>query len=172
MSVKNRKTEMEKYINHFDQNTDKLLKTIKDYPIEKLNAKNSSEWSVLEILEHIYITDQVIYSIVSKHSDIESKTTEIVGRDKLETILVDQRNKKLQTPELLKPKGHFKNLTDFSSAFSTLRNTIKSDLTTEKIRFDNRIHNHFILGEMTITDWFNFMLFHTKRHLQQIEESK
>ncbi|WP_420572745.1 DinB family protein [Kordia sp.] len=161
---------MEKYINYFELNTDKLLETIKGYPIEKLTKKNGSEWNVLEILEHIYITDKVIYSIVSKPSESESKTTEIVGQGKLETILVDQRNKKLQTPELLKPKGHFQNLTDFNSAFSTLRNTIKNDLATEKIRLDNRIHNHFLLGEMTITDWLNFILFHTERHLKQIED--
>ena len=109
---------------------------------------------------------------MSKPSENESKTTEIVGRNKLETILVEQRNKKQQSPELLKPKGDFKNLTDFNSAFLTLRNTMKNGLSTGKIRFDNRIHNHFLLGEMTITDWLNFILFHTERHLKQIEESK
>lgn len=163
---------MERYINDLEQNTNKLLVTVKDYPIEKLTKKNGSEWSILEILEHIYITDKVIYSIVSKPSENESKITEIVGRNKLETILVEQRNKKQQSPELLKPKGDFKNLTDFNSAFLTLRNTMKNGLSTGKIRFDNRIHNHFLLGEMTITDWLNFILFHTERHLKQIEESK
>jgi len=163
---------MERYINDLEQNTNKLLVTVKDYPIEKLTKKNGSGWSILEILEHIYITDKVIYSIVSKPSENESKTTEIVGRNKLETILVEQRNKKQQSPELLKPKGDFKNLTDFNSAFLTLRNTMKNGLSTGKIRFDNRIHNHFLLGEMTITDWLNFILFHTERHLKQIEESK
>ena len=130
---------MKKYINNLEQNTNNLLETIKDYPIEKLTAKNSKEWSILELLEHIYITDKVIYTIISKPSDKESKTKEIIGLNKLETVLVEQRNKKLQSPDLLHPRGHFQNLADFNSAFITLRNSIKNDLTTEKLKVDNRI---------------------------------
>lgn len=163
---------MEKYINDLDHNTEKLIETVKDYSIEDLTAKNSDKWSILEVLEHIYITDKVIYSIVSKPSDKESKTKEIIGVNKLESILVGQINKKLQSPDLLRPKGHFQNLADFNSAFTTLRSSIKKDLITMKIKVDNRIHNHFLLGEMTITDWLNFILLHTERHLKQIEGNK
>ena len=163
---------MEKYINDLDHNTEKLIETVKDYSIEDLTAKNSDKWSILEVLEHIYITDKVIYSIVSKPSDKESKAKEIIGVNKLESILVGQINKKLQSPDLLRPKGHFKNLADFNSAFTTLRSSIKKDLITMKIKVDNRIHNHFLLGEMTITDWLNFILLHTERHLKQIEGNK
>lgn len=161
---------MEKYINNLEQNTDKLLDTVKDYPIEKLTNRNGSEWSILEILEHIYLTDKVIYSLVAKPSESKSETNEIVGRNKLENILVEQRSQKQQSPDLLKPKGNFKNLNDFNSALTTLRATIKNSISTGVIQLDNRIHNHFILGEMTITDWLNFILFHTERHLQQIKE--
>ena len=163
---------MEKYINDLDHNTEKLMEAVKDYSLEDLTAKNSDKWSVLEVLEHIYITDKVIYSIVSKPSDQESKTKEIVGKNKLESILVGQIDKKLQSPDLLRPKGQFQNLADFNSAFRDLRNSLKNDFLTKKIKADNRIHHHFLLGEMTITDWLNFILFHTERHLSQIEKRR
>jgi len=79
--------------------------------------------------------------------------------------LVDQRGKKLQTNDLLSPQGNFQTLADFNSAFIIIRNSIEKNLTTENLKIDNRIHNHFLLGEMTITDWLNFILFHTERHL-------
>ncbi|WP_172441818.1 DinB family protein [Formosa algae] len=161
---------MEKYIKELEQNANKLLETVKEYSIEKLTEKSGSEWSLLEILEHIYITDKVIYSIISKPSDKESKAKELFGQNKLEIILIDQRDKKIQSPDFLHPKGHFKNLSDFNSEFIDLRNSLKNDLITEKVKIDNRIHNHPLLGEMTITDWLNFILFHTERHLKQIEE--
>lgn len=163
---------MEKYIHDLDHNTEKLIETVRDYSIEDLTAKNGDKWNILEVLEHIYITDKVIYSIVSKPSDTESKTKEIIGVNKLESILVGQINKKLQSPALLLPKGHFQDLADFNSAFTMLRSSIKMDLITMKIKVDNRIHKHFLLGEMTITDWLNFILFHTERHLKQIEGTK
>ena len=161
---------MEKYINKLNQNTKKLLESVEKYSIEKLNQKNDSTWSILEILEHIYITDKVIYSIISKPSEKESKTKELFGDNKLENILIDQRDKKIQSPDFLYPKGYFQNLSNFNSAFIDLRNSLKNDLVTEKIKIDNRIHNHPLLGEMTITDWLNFIIFHTERHIKQINE--
>ena len=161
---------METYINDLEQNTNNLLETVKEYSIEKLTTKTGTKWSILEVLEHVYITDKVIYTIVSRPSDKVSKTQEIIGQNKLETILVGQRDKNLKSPDLLHPKGNFKNLAEFNSAFIILRDSIKNDLVTEKLKMDNRIHNHFLLGEMTIIDWLNFILFHTERHLKQIEE--
>lgn len=168
----NNNIEMKKYINDIDHNTEKLIEIVKDCSIEDLNTKFNDKWSILEVLEHIYITDKVIYSIVSKPSDKESKTKEIIGLNKLEIILLGQINEKLQSPDLLRPKGYFQNLVDFNSAFRTLRSSIKNDLMTTKIKVDNRTHNHFLLGEMTITDWLNFLLLHTERHLKQLEEKK
>lgn len=168
----NNNIEMKKYINDIDHNTEKLIETVKGCSIEDLNTKFNDKWSILEVLEHIYITDKVIYSIVSKPSDKESKTKEIIGLNKLEIILLGQINEKLQSPDLLRPKGYFQNLVDFNSAFRTLRSSIKNDLMTTKIKVDNRTHNHFLLGEMTITDWLNFLLLHTERHLKQLEEKK
>ena len=55
------------------------METVKEYPIEKLTEKSGSEWSLLEILEHIYITDKVIYNIVSKPSEKESNAKELFG---------------------------------------------------------------------------------------------
>lgn len=161
---------MEKYIHKLDQNTHKLLEKVKEYSIEKLKEKRESEWSILEILEHIYFTDKVVYSLVSKPSEKESDAKELFGQKKLATILIDQRDKKIQSPDFLYPKGHFKNLSHFNSEFIDLRNSLKNDLITEKVKIDNRIQNHPLLGEMTITDWLNFILFHTERHLQQIHE--
>jgi hypothetical protein len=167
-----RKTKMEKYIKELEQNTNKLLETVKEYPIEKLTEKSGSEWSLLEILEHIYITDKVIYSIVSKPSEKESNAKELFGQNKLEIILIEQRDKKIQSPDFLHPKGYFQNLLEFNSAFTDLRNSLKNELITENVKIDNRIHNHPLLGEMTITDWLNFIPLHTERHLKQIEDRK
>jgi len=56
---------MENDSKKLEKNTNNLITTVKDYSIENLTSKNGAEWSILEILEHIYTTDKVIYSIVS-----------------------------------------------------------------------------------------------------------
>ena len=171
-TLTNLKIEMENYINEIEHNTQKLLETVRDFAIEDLIAKENDKWSILEVLEHIYITDKVIYSIIAKPSDKEFYSKEIIGKNKLESILVGQIDVKLQSPDLLRPKGVFQNFTDFNIAFTSLRNSIKDDLLTRKFKIDNRIHTHFLLGDMTITDWLNFILLHTERHLIQIKKNK
>ena len=167
----NKKALLEKYVNRLQQNTNILLETVEGYPIEYLTKKEPSEWSVLEILEHIYLADKVIHRIVSTPSDNAFANKEILGRQKLETILVGHQYVKVQSPDILQPKGRFKNLAEFNLAFSSLRATIQNDLVTKKIVVDNRIHNHPMLGEMTILDWLNFILYHTERHLKQIKRT-
>ncbi len=161
---------MEEYIKDLEKNTNKVLETVKDYPLEKLTQKIDLEWSVLEVLEHIYMSDKLIYRIISKSSENESESKEIIGRNKLKTILIEQRKNKVQSPEVLKPKGYFKNLAEFNLAFSTLRKAIQNDLISKKLVVDNRTYNHPILGEMTVKDWLYFSLFHAERHLKQIQE--
>jgi len=144
---------------------------VKDYSIETLIAKGGKGWSIFEILEHIHVTDKAIYHLLSTPSEKKSDSKEIVGAKKLEFYLVQGRNKrKVQSPNLLQPKGRFQDLAEFTTAFTSARNNIKSDLLSGKIIVDNRIHNHFIIGEMTITDWLYFVLYHAERHLKQIED--
>lgn len=163
---------MVEYLKQLDENTHHLLAVIDELSVDKVVEHNGSGWSVLEILEHIYLTDKAICQVVSKEANTSSQVKEIVGQAQLKRILVTERNSKIEAPDMLKPKGDFQSIADFKTAFLQLRNTLKSDMSTERLKVDNRVHRHFILGEMTIADWLNFILFHTDRHIKQIEELK
>ena len=126
---------------------------------------------MLEVLEHIYLTDRIIHTIVSRPSDDKSSSEEIIGDDKMKNILVEQRtSKKVSAPEILKPKGSIKDLDTFENIFLAQRKAFKEDIVAGNIIIDNRIHKHPLLNEMTIADWLNFTVHHTQRHIEQIKE--
>jgi len=162
--------DIKKYIKRLDQNTANVLEVVGGYTTEQLTAKTGNEWCILEILEHLLLTDNIIYKLLSRTSGNVSCTKEIIGEKEMHNILVNQRNKKVRSPEPLRPKGNLINIVDFQSGFTAIREKIKAGLITKLIVVDNRIHPHFSIGEMTIADWLNFIISHTDRHLLQIQE--
>lgn len=124
----------------------------------------------MQILEHIYIVDKVIYRLLLKPSDNLSETEELLGDNKIKRLVVEKREYKVAALESLQPKGEITDVLTLETMFTQQRNSIKNDLESGKIIMDNRIHKHPYLGEMTIADWLSFILHHTQRHLEQIKD--
>jgi hypothetical protein len=151
-------------------NTVEVLTFVKGIPSADFNKQTLGKWNILQILEHVYITEKLVGRLLSQPSSHTSKTPEILGDDKLKRAVVDLRNRKVQAPELFHPKGKFKTIEDFEKLFSENRTELIAALGSGKIVVDGRIQKHPYLGEMTITDWLYFMPHHTQRHLEQIKD--
>lgn len=162
--------DLENFVENLDHTTNTVLQVAKDCSPEQLHFKEAGKWSVLEILEHLYLTDRVIFTIISRPSETISPSSEIVGNEALQKILVEKRGHKIISPDMLQPKGEIKDLDALVNLFTSQRETLKKDLLGNKIVIDNRVHKHPFLGEMTIADWLNFTIHHTQRHLEQINE--
>lgn len=158
------------YFTNLKENTQNLLDTIDRIEEEKLTIKDGETWSILEILEHIYLTDKIIFTLLSTPTEHLSEQNEIIGRDTLEKIVIGKNFQKVKAPDVVYPKGLIHNITDFKALFLEQREQIQLSLESGNIKVDHRIFKHSYLGEMSIEDWLNLLLFHTKRHIQQIEE--
>ena len=107
-----------KYYNRLNENNKNLIETIDGIAEEKLSIKdNVNEWSVYEILEHIYLTDKIISKLISTPSKNQSDTNEIIGSEELEDVLIGKKSPKVKTPEMLSPKGIINNIQDFKNIF-------------------------------------------------------
>ena len=163
--------EKELYIKKLRDNTEALKKSIVHLSSEDAMVKRGTSWSVLEILEHVYLSDKVIYKMIQEPSSELADVLEIMGTAKLEHILVKGRAQKAKAPDFLIPEGRFTNIESFKRDFSNQRNAIQNDLMYEAVIIDQRVHKHFALGELTIMDWLNFIVHHTERHILQIKEA-
>jgi hypothetical protein len=159
------------FIDRLNYTTNDILRIVKTCSLEQLNFKQGESWSIFEILEHLLLTDRLIYAIVSRPSSDMNSSAEIIGNEKIKRLMVEQRNRrKVIAPEILKPKREIKDLNTFEKDFLVQRERLKDDITTGKIVIDNRIHKHPFLNEMTITDWLNFTVHHSQRHIDQIKD--
>lgn len=158
------------YIQKLDNTKEQLFGVLETCTNEKLAQNEDGKWSILEILEHILITERALLMMLLKSSHQLSVDPEIIGDEKLRTILVENSDQKWLSPENFHPKGKLKSIDDFRIAILKHRENFKNQLLLGNLMIDNRKFEHPYLGFMTVIDWLNFIIYHTERHLEQIKD--
>lgn len=154
-----------------DANSENITALVLSIDEHKAQLRVPGKWNILEILEHVYLTEKLVYALLSRPSRMMADVSEKVGNEKLERVLVGLRKRRVQAPDIVHPKGDIKSPGDFLSKLNEQRLLLKNDLLSGRIIIDNRVQNHPLLGEMTITDWLNFIIHHCNRHLEQIKDT-
>lgn len=162
--------DIDKYCKILNSSSRETIQLARSCSAKQLNFKPEGKWGILEILEHICLTDKIIHRLISKPTNKISKSAEIFGNKKLKHIVAEGRTKKIEAPEIVKPKGEIQDVDTFEKLLLKQRAKLKRDLETGEIVVDNRMIKHFAMGEMTISDWLNLVVHHTQRHLKQIDE--
>lgn len=159
---------IQNYIFELDKTSNELLKALSSSTQKQLTDKDNENWNILEIIEHILITERTIVNIISKPSNNHNQFAEIIGEEKIYHILINLIDKKITTLDGLKPRGDILDIISFESAFKIHRESLKNDLKNGIIIIDDRVFKHPYLGDMSVSDWLYFLLYHTQRHLLQI----
>lgn len=162
--------EIAPYLSELDKNTGDVLQMLKDCSEEQFEKKEGSGWSILETLEHIVVTERLIYRLVTAPAKRFGDAPGLVGPEKLKHSMVDLRDRKIEAPDLLLPKGEIKSEAAFIEQFLKERGQLVQALEDGKIVFDNAIIKHPHIGDMTKSDWLHFLIYHTERHLLQIKD--
>ncbi len=139
-----------------DNNTNEALRLAKSFTTTQLSYSENERWNVLQILEHICLTDKIIISIIIGPTEKCHTNNEFIGNEKLKLCLVEKQTTKVKAPVILEPKGYLNDVSTFEKVFLAQRNLLKQQIETGEIAIDNRLRKHPMLGEMTISDWLYF----------------
>ena len=151
-------------------NSDKLINLLASIDENKLIEKQGEQWSILDIAEHIYLSDKTFIRVISQTVEKHHDSEELKGSHKIQRLLVDMRERKATAPKFLEPKGQFFSDKDFESAFKQQRESLLEKLANGNISDFTAIIPHPFLGDLTITDWLYVILHHTSRHIEQIKD--
>lgn len=158
----------EPFLQLLSQNTAEVNELVSSVPADRVNQTEINKWSILQIFEHLLITDKMIYGLMKRPTDQQADERELFGKDKMKHLLIEKADYKAEAPDMLQPKGHVTSLEDFSRQFQSQRQLLAEALIEAVISIDNSVHTHPRLGDMTISDWLYFIVFHNQRHLAQI----
>lgn len=151
-------------------NLDRSLLLLAGLSAEELNWKEGEQWSLLQIAEHILLTEEMVMGILSDGSSELAEKLELFGNNKLKDLLVNLRNHKVKTQRNLEPQGSIRNVEEFQSAMRLSRDTLVSNLKSGEWMVSTETYTHPMLGEMTVSDWLYFLLHHAERHQWQMKD--
>ncbi|MFN7922183.1 MAG: DinB family protein [Bryobacteraceae bacterium] len=151
-----------------------VLDAISTLPAKQWNFKPAPDrWSIAQIAEHIVVTEENIFGIVSKMLASPAGTAKsAAGNDERVMKETPDRSQKFQAPAEVVPTGRFRDRAAAVAAFRARRDqTIEFiQKTPEDLR--HRLKAHPLFGEIDAYQWLLMAGAHSERHLKQIEEVK
>ncbi|GEN53605.1 DinB family protein [Halobacillus faecis] len=153
-----------------DEKRKELLHFVEEVSEQEASVKPEEDrWSILEVLEHLYLMEQlIVYQInqALKQGDTQQATEKPIHK-------TTNRDYKVDAPEAVRPKGEFKTLDDAKEGLKKTREaTLFLIHNKEEDTLQNRVFPHPAFGDMNLEQWVEFIGWHELRHLDQMKEVK
>jgi hypothetical protein len=161
--------DIHKLCTDLDNNTQLFLDILDTVPFDKLHLKNEqTAWCIMDCAEHLLIYEQeVIKALGGDAEPVKDRAPNSKVGDISHSFLeFDRRLRVSGDPDTL--EGGFTNVADFSHTFRQNREAIKAVLRREPIDWLCKDLEHPVFGFMTRIEWVYYLIYHTERHLQQI----
>ncbi|MGJ5820772.1 DinB family protein [Paludibaculum fermentans] len=152
-----------------------MLDTVSGLSEAQLKWKPApNSWSIMEIAEHIEITEETLPQLVAaamkSPATPEKKQADPRQTDYALMKNVPLRDKKLQAPENIQPKGRFTKIADLEKAFRAARDRDITYIRETKDDLRNHFSTHPALGDLDGLQWYILIAAHTERHVNQMKE--
>lgn len=171
------KDERDHAIDYLKQTQKDFLAATEDLSDAQWKFKTAPDrWSIAETAEHIAVTEQTIWELVSgkimKSPAAPEKAAEAKGKDEIILTKVPDRSRKAQAPEALRPTGRWATRGALVKDFEAKRAQEIAYLAETKEDLRNHFEEHPALKTMDAYQWLIFNGAHCKRHTAQILEVK
>ena len=161
---------MDRSLKRLDVVHQKLLDTVQPLDTELFMQRPSdSEWSVAEILQHLYLVEERVVKDLTHAIATEPGRVSFFKKF-LPTSIVALRIRKFQAPKAVNPVDVPEKdavLANYNDARQTLKDLCNSHSAE---RFRTLVFNHPFLGRIDGAATVDFVGYHEQRHLKQIRE--
>jgi len=161
--------DINKLCTDLDNNTRLFLDILDTVPPEKLQLTNEqTAWCIMDLAEHVLIYEQqVVKALQGAAEPVKDRAPDSKVNDISHSFFdFEKRLTVTGDPDTL--EGGYTNVADFSKTFRQNREDIKAILHKEPIDWLCKALEHPIFGFMTRMEWVYYLIYHTERHLQQI----
>lgn len=162
--------EKSEIINGLQSGLDTLLLSIKGLTeASAIRKPAEGKWSVLECMEHIALAEDHMFSQLASASLADSPQIN-KGREALIRRRGADRTRKVEAPDVARPKGTFQSLEDASKHFLESRRRTMDFVRNGDADLRAMMASHPILGPVNCYEMLLIMSAHPFRHSQQIQE--
>lgn len=133
-------------------------------------------WSVAECAEHIAVTEDFYYDLVTnqlaKSAAAPEKKAEVAGKDDLVLNTMADRNSKRVTGESLEPKSRWSTREALLAHFNQSHDRLIAYVNSTSDGLRERFRAHRAVGLIDGYQWILLASGHVRRHTAQIDEVK
>ncbi len=126
-------------------------------------------WNGMQILEHVCLTDSLISEMIAEHPEGIADKVNFFGEQRLEQLLTQDKTP-LKSPVFLIPRNKIHTREEFYEGFIKVRDQLKRSVISNKHLDNKRFYHNPLIGDMTVSDWLLYIVFHTRRHMKQLEK--
>ncbi len=155
-------------LNELRQSREALLSAVEGLPEAQAAWKPASEWSIVECVEHVALSERGMLRMVSEASPAES--LERAPQEKAIRDLAGNRLNKREAPAGARPTGRYPTLELAAQRFGEARDRTIDYVEHCPHDLRARVVNHPAFGVITAMECLLVMVGHATRHADQIRE--
>jgi DinB superfamily len=154
----------EKLIADLAEVTDRFFQKLSSIPKEDLNSRPSKDsWSPAQVAEHLFLSDsEMLKAVYGPVKGTTDRTTD--GIEKLREVFLDF-GARYKSPAIIIPADKEYALEPLSAALHDTRSRLRNAIASLDLL---EVTPEANLGEVTRVEVFHFVIFHTERHIQQL----
>lgn len=171
------KEERDRAVDYLNQTQKDFLAAIEGVSEAQWKFKAAPDrWSIAETAEHIAVTEDTVWKLVSekimKSPATPEKRAEAKGKDETVLKMIPDRSMKAQAPERLKPTGKWATRAALVKDFEATRAQEIAYLKETREDLRNHFEEHPFVKTLDAYQWLLLNGAHSKRHTAQILEVK
>jgi hypothetical protein len=156
-------------MDHNKEIREEVLQSVLGLTDTQLNEKPTGKWSIMQVLEHLYLLERLVVHQMSK---VMLSDEETAIEDKPINRVIDRTNK-FEAPSYVTPSDDFTTFTTIEEKLLKSRSALEAFLVdADEEKMLKRSIKNPVLGPLNLKQWVEFIGWHEKRHLAQIEEIK
>jgi hypothetical protein len=156
-------------MNHNKEVREQLLQSVIGLTDSQLNEKPTGKWSIMQVLEHLYLLERLIVLQMSKVMLIDVETA---IEDKPIHRTIDRTNK-FEAPSYVTPSDDISTFSTMKEKLLQSRSALEAFIAkADEEKMLRRSIPNSVFGPLNLKQWVEFIGWHEKRHLAQIVEIK
>lgn len=150
----------------FETSTSHFLEAFNHISDELFVRKPTTGWSIAEVVEHVNISDKSAAIACMRTNGLPKDEESLSAQAQIDRYMAMDKVK-IEAPAAAMPKGIFESVAQATQIFQKTRQKLWENASVDP-QFQATGFAHPRLGYLTRQQWLEFVIWHAKRHYEQM----
>lgn len=155
----------------FDLSSQNLIQTLKGFSDEQWNIRPSDNtWSAAQVAHHLLVIEDNINRCFKGKTTPSPRSGDAIIK-RMEQFL-ENRTRTYSAPDYTRPPDDPGSKQELIQKLEETRKQLAEHIINQELNVLCLDFKHFFFGELTGYEWIHFVMYHSNRHLIQLQNIK